>query len=52
MRNRITHAYFDINPDVVWETVQTALRALLTQLLDARNHAQYVDECDKGRMTP
>ncbi len=25
MRNRITHGYFDINLDVVWETVQTAL---------------------------
>ena len=25
MRNRIAHGYFDINLDVVWETVQTAL---------------------------
>ncbi len=32
MRNRITHGYFDINLDVVWETVQTALPALLNQL--------------------
>jgi uncharacterized protein with HEPN domain len=32
MRNRITHGYFDINLDVVWETVQAALPALLNQL--------------------
>lgn len=32
MRNRIAHGYFDINLDVVWETVQTALPALLEQL--------------------
>lgn len=32
MRNRITHGYFDINLDVVWNTVQTALPELLKQL--------------------
>ncbi len=32
MRNRIAHGYFDINLDVVWETVQTALPALKSQL--------------------
>lgn len=32
MRNRIAHGYFDINLDVVWETVQTALPDLLQQL--------------------
>jgi uncharacterized protein with HEPN domain len=32
MRNRITHGYFDINLDVVWETVRTALPELLQQL--------------------
>lgn len=32
MRNRIAHGYFDINLDVVWDTVQTALPELLTQL--------------------
>lgn len=36
MRNRIAHGYFDINLDVVWETVQTALPALLAQLPTAR----------------
>lgn len=29
MRNRIAHGYFDINLDVVWDTVQTALPMLL-----------------------
>lgn len=32
MRNRIAHGYFDINLDVVWETVRTALPELLEQL--------------------
>jgi uncharacterized protein with HEPN domain len=32
MRNRIAHGYFDINLDVVWNTVQTALPELLVQL--------------------
>lgn len=32
MRNRIAHGYFDINLDVVWDTVQTALPALLKHL--------------------
>ncbi|WP_202966755.1 HepT-like ribonuclease domain-containing protein [Cupriavidus sp. IDO] len=32
MRNRIAHGYFDINLDLVWDTVQTALSALLKQL--------------------
>jgi len=32
MRNRIAHGYFDINLEVVWDTVQTALPALEVQL--------------------
>jgi uncharacterized protein with HEPN domain len=32
MRNRIAHGYFDINLDVVWDTVQTALPELLEQM--------------------
>lgn len=32
MRNRIAHGYFDINLDVVWDTIQTALPELLKQL--------------------
>jgi uncharacterized protein with HEPN domain len=29
MRNRMAHGYFDINLDVVWDTLQTALPELL-----------------------
>ncbi len=36
MRNRIAHGYFDINLDVVWSTVQTALPPLLEQLATLR----------------
>jgi uncharacterized protein with HEPN domain len=32
MRNRIAHGYFDINLDVVWDTVQMALPDLLSKL--------------------
>lgn len=32
MRNRMAHGYFEINLEVVWSTVQTALPALLAQL--------------------
>lgn len=32
MRNRIAHGYFDLNLDVVWEPVKTALPELLAQL--------------------
>jgi uncharacterized protein with HEPN domain len=32
MRNRIAHGYFDINLEVVWDTVQSALPDLLLQL--------------------
>jgi len=36
MRNHIAHGYFDINLDVVWETVKTALPELLKQLSAVR----------------
>ncbi len=39
MRNRIAHGYFDIDLDVVWETVQTALPELLKQLPAVRQDA-------------
>jgi uncharacterized protein with HEPN domain len=39
MRNRIAHGYFDINLDVVWETVKTALPELLRQLPDVQRDA-------------
>jgi len=32
MRNRLVHAYFDINADILWDTVQLALPTLLEQL--------------------
>lgn len=39
MRNRIAHGYFEINLDVVWDTVQAALPKLLGQLSAARPDA-------------
>ena len=32
MRNRLVHAYFEINEDILWDTVQLALPPLLQQL--------------------
>ena len=39
MRNRMAHGYFDINLDVVWETVQEWLPELLKQLPAVRPDA-------------
>ncbi|KXW57092.1 hypothetical protein FEMY_23930 [Ferrovum myxofaciens] len=46
MRNRIAHGYFDINLDVVWDTVQTALPELLKQLPAVRRDT---DDEDSNR---
>lgn len=35
MRNRIAHGYFDINLDIVWDTVHLALPGLVKQLPSA-----------------
>jgi uncharacterized protein with HEPN domain len=43
MRNRIAHGYFDINLDVVWDTVQTALPELLQQWPAVRRDAENRD---------
>lgn len=32
MRNRLIHGYFDIDPDIVWETVRTDLPPLVLKL--------------------
>ena len=40
MRNRIAHGYFDINLDVVWDTLQTALPELLQHLRAVRQQAR------------
>ena len=45
MRNRIAHGYFDINLDIVWDTVQTALPALVKQLPAGSEDADDED-CD------
>jgi uncharacterized protein with HEPN domain len=37
MRNRIAHGYFDINLEIVWSTVQTALPQLVERLTPIRD---------------
>ncbi len=32
MRNRLVHAYFDVDPDMVWETLQMEIPSVLTRL--------------------
>jgi uncharacterized protein with HEPN domain len=34
MRNRVAHGYFDLNLDVIWDTVGSVLPALLDQIGD------------------
>ena len=43
MRNRIAHGYFDINLDVVWDTVKTALPELIERLPGICQHAETLD---------
>jgi len=45
MRNRMAHGYFDINLDVVWETVQEWLPELLKQLPSVRRDAEPDEPC-------
>ena len=40
MRNRLVHAYFDVNLDIVWETVRKELPALIIVLQDALNERE------------
>ena len=42
MRNRLVHVYFDVNPVIVWQTLQTDIPTLIDALkrfLDATNQA-------------
>jgi uncharacterized protein with HEPN domain len=34
MRNRLVHAYFDVDTDVIWQTIQVELPAVLPHLDD------------------
>ncbi len=45
---RMAHGYFDINLDVVWETVQEWLPALLKQLPVVRQDADDEDRNGDG----
>lgn len=51
MRNRMAHGYFDIDLDVVWETVQEWPPALLKQLPNVRQMADH-DGRDDASMQP
>lgn len=46
MRNRIAHGYFDINLEVVWDTVQYGLPALKIQRKKARLDFSHPIESD------
>lgn len=48
MRNRVAHGYFDINLDTVWETVQSALPALLVLLPGVREAAGFTEGEGQG----
>jgi uncharacterized protein with HEPN domain len=48
MRNRMAHGYFDINLDVVWETVQEWLPELLKQLPAVRQNTDNGERNNDG----
>jgi uncharacterized protein with HEPN domain len=52
MRNRIAHGYFEIDLELVWDTVQTALPALLAQLKVAREDALAHSNSDPSPTSP
>jgi uncharacterized protein with HEPN domain len=39
MRNRIVHDYFEVDLEIVWQTVQQDLPALRTQIAELLKHA-------------
>lgn len=41
MRNRLIHAYFDIDHDVIWKTVNDALPLLGSQLEEIISHLHH-----------
>ena len=51
MRNRMANGYFEINLDVVWETVQEWLPVLLKQLPTVRQRVGN-ENCNGDRMAP
>ncbi len=38
MRNRMAHGYFDVDLEIVWDTVQESLPALERQLIELLKH--------------
>lgn len=48
MRNRIAHGYFDINLDVVWDTLELALPELIMQLQELLDDAESFDSENQG----
>ena len=52
MRNRMAHGYFDINLDVVWDTVHGWLPALLEQLPAVRQVADDEERENPERSQP
>jgi len=50
MRNRVAHGYFDINLDVVWDTIQVELPKLQSQLSEIINELGIV--CPRCKSIP
>lgn len=48
MRNRIAHGYFDINLDLVWDTLELALPELIMQLQELLDDAENFDSENHG----
>lgn len=44
MRNRLVHAYFDINLDILWRTVQDDLPPLIAELTQQEIHSENDDD--------
>ncbi len=48
MRNRLAHAYFDVNKDILWKTVTISLPVLLQQLRAIEGAGENTDPGGEG----
>lgn len=46
MRNRLIHAYFDVNLDIVWQTIEDDLPPLIATLKDISRRCENNDRKD------
>jgi uncharacterized protein with HEPN domain len=49
MRNRLIHAYFEVDHDIIWKTIREYLPSFHQQLEEAVNSFEPISKSKKGR---